>query len=165
MADNYLEKKMEEYRAGKLAPKTRVVHSAVSRRNPGDFTLSFPPMRVAIIGGSFNFIETLATIFRSIDTQVALCHPDSRLCTPLAQKHGLRYYPFDPLTPGKTDMVIDDLTSRWGGIDVVIDLRDALQVTDSELTSIATLILTHTHPTLNSITTAKIEIHSDFVRE
>lgn len=52
MADNYLEKRMEEYRAGKLAPKSRVVvHAAGAKREPGDFTLSFPKLNAVVIGG------------------------------------------------------------------------------------------------------------------
>ena len=41
MADNYLEKRMEEYRAGKLAPKSRVVYASGAKREPGEFALTF----------------------------------------------------------------------------------------------------------------------------
>ena len=61
MADNYLEKRMEEYRAGRLAPKTRVVvrDTRQMKREPGEYSLVFPPMRVAIIGGDVGMVGAL----------------------------------------------------------------------------------------------------------
>ena len=64
MADNYLEKRMEEYRAGKLAPKSRVVvHAAGAKREPGDFTLSFPKLNAVVIGGPTELAGMLVRIF------------------------------------------------------------------------------------------------------
>ena len=34
----------------------------------------------------------------------------------------MRYYPFDAAE--KWERVIDDVTARWGGVDVVVDLRE-----------------------------------------
>lgn len=132
MADNYLEKRMEEYRAGRLAPRTRVVaRGVVARREKGEFVIAFPQMRVVVLGGSVGLAEAVAKAFRTVDCQVALCHADSRSLTPFAQRHGLRYYPFDPAV--KWERVIDDVTARWGGVDVVVDLRDCIDVAAVEV--------------------------------
>ena len=123
MADNYLEKRMEEYRAGRLAPRTRVVaRGGVVRREKGEFVVEFPQMRVVVLGGGIGLAEAVAKAFRTVDCQVALCHADSRSLTPFAQRHGLRYYPIDAAE--KWERVSDDVTSRWGGVDVVVDLRE-----------------------------------------
>lgn len=123
MADNYREKRMEEYRAGRLAPRTRVVaRGGVVRREKGEFVVEFPQMRVVVLGGGIGLAEAVAKAFRTVDCQVALCHADSRSLTPFAQRHGLRYYPFDAAE--KWERVIDDVTARWGGVDVVVDLRE-----------------------------------------
>ena len=45
MADNYLEKRMEEYRAGKLTSKGGKTYVA-RQRKAGEFMLAFPPMSV-----------------------------------------------------------------------------------------------------------------------
>lgn len=158
MADNYLENKMDEYRSGKLTARSRTVHRVADRRNPGDFTLSFPLMRVVIFGGSIWFVEIVSKLFRQIESRVAICHTDSKQCTPLAQKHGLRYYPFDPDCCEKRMSVIDDLDSRWGGVDVVIDLRDFDRVEDDCLTSIATVLLLHSHPSFSFINKVEMVI-------
>lgn len=134
MADNYLEKQMEDYRAGKLAPKMRGVHVASApSRNPGDFVMTFPQLRVVLLGGDVRFVEVLARLFRNVECRVALCSPDSKSYTPLAQSTGCRYYPFDPAIEAKRFAVIDDLTARWGGVDVVVDLRKAKESEESEL--------------------------------
>ena len=136
MADNYLEKRMEEYRAGRLAPRTRVVaRGGVVRREKGEFVVEFPQMRVIVLGGSVGLAEAVANAFRTVDCQVALCHVDSRSLTPFAQRHGVRYYPFDPAV--KWERVIDDVTARWGGVDVVVDLRDCVDEVALEVQSYA----------------------------
>lgn len=133
MADNYLEKQMEDYRAGKLAPKTRAVHvTSAPLRNPGDFVMAFPQLRVVLLGGDVRLVEVLARMFRDVECRVALCSPDSKSFTPLAQSTGCRYYPFDPAIEAKRLAVIYDLTDRWGGVDVVVDLREAEGSEESE---------------------------------
>lgn len=158
MADNYLEKRMEEYRAGKLAPKNCVIYAQGPKRDPGDFKLTFPQMRIVVFGGRMEFVGALVKAFRGVGASVAVCHFDKKSCTPLSQAHGCRYYPFDPVEEGCIDRVIDDLAVRWGGVDVAVDLRsdgdtpdDESEGTDSEVSGIgyeamAELILLHSHP-------------------
>lgn len=178
MADNYLEKQMEDYRAGKLAPKTRAVHvTSAPLRNPGDFVMAFPQLRVVLLGGDVRFVEVLARLFRDVECRVALCSPDSKSFTPLAQSIGCRYYPFDPAVEAKRLAVIDDLTDRWGGVDVVVDLREAKESETSEesgqseqseiiessvsseesIRSLATLLFLHSHPQFGCIKECVIE--------
>lgn len=165
MADNYLEKRMEDYRAGKLAPKTRVAHTVTPARMPGDFTLSYPELRALIFGGSVGLAGMVVEMFRKVDAKVAFCHADSKKCTPLAQATGSRYYPFDPSDESKTGRVIDDLSGRWGGVDVVIDLRGA-SADDGEagedgdsgsLRRIASLLLLHSHPDFSCVRLTELE--------
>ena len=48
MADNYLEKRMEEYRAGKLTSKGGKTYVA-RQRKAGEFVVAFPPMSVLVL--------------------------------------------------------------------------------------------------------------------
>lgn len=81
MADNYLEKRMEEYRAGKLAPKTRVIVRDNRPMKPGEgaYSLTFPPMRVVIFGGETAMVGAVARKFRGVGCQVAICHTTVRI--------------------------------------------------------------------------------------
>lgn len=158
MADNYLEKQMEDYRAGKLASKPRVVRpAAASVRRPGDFILPFPPMNVLVLGGDISCVSEIARLFRDVDCRVALCSPDSKAFTPFAQSTGCRYYPFDPGSETKRFAVVDDLTARWGGVDVVIDLR-ALDgpLPDESVSPFATLLFLHSHPRFDCVSETEI---------
>lgn len=159
MADNYLEKRMEEYRAGKLAPKSRVVvHAAGAKREPGDFTLSFPKLNAVVIGGPTELAGMFVRIFRGVDASVALCHSDSKRCTPLAQASGCRYYPFDPADVSKLERVIDDVTARWGGADVVVDLRGVEDEAEGdEAAALAELVMIHAHPKFGFVRRTDIE--------
>lgn len=154
MADNYLEKRMEEYRAGRLAPKTRVVvrDTRQMKREPGEYSLVFPPMRVAIIGGDVGMVGALARKFRSVGCQVAICHGDSKNCTRIAQTEGCRYYPFDPQVAENRLRMIDDLTVRWGGTDVVMDLRGM----DDWTEEMAGLLLLHSHPDFGFVQSVEV---------
>lgn len=157
MADNYLERRMEEYRAGKLVPKRRAVSGSVSRKE-GDFILSFDSMNVIVLGGSLLFASAVVEVFRKVNCRVALCHSEEKKCRELAQRSGCRYYPFDPDDGERRDYVIDDVMDRWGSVDVVVDLRAVDGAVEGELAdNIAKLILLHSHPDFSFISYAALE--------
>lgn len=151
MADNYLEKRMEDYRAGKLAPKRQVVHVPVAKKS-GDFCLSFDSMNVIVLGGCFELASAVVEAFRKVDCRVALCHTDEKNCRGLSQRSGCRYYPFDPCDEERRDYMVDDVEARWGGVDVVIDLRGVGACPSERVEDTATLMLLHSHPTFSFIT-------------
>lgn len=145
MADNYLENRMEEYRAGKLAPKTRrVVHV----QSEGDMVLNFPELNALIIGGNHALISETVKHFRAVGARVALCHSDKKSYNTLAQNYGCRYYPFDENNEGCRMKVLDDLDERWGGLDTIIDLREGIdmEITPEMADDMATLMVIHSHP-------------------
>lgn len=169
MADNYLEKRMEDYRAGKLAPKAHRCVTVTQRRNPNDFVLSFPQLRVLILGGALPLVGALVRSFRRVGCSVALCNTDIKASTSIAQSEGARYYPFDPLDAGRREQVLTDLARRWGGVDVVVDLNetagdfesgiDADEASLSDrLSDFADLIVLHSHPRFSFITETAVEI-------
>ncbi len=146
MADNYLENRMEEYRARRLAPKARIVRSSKSP-DKNELRLKYPPLNVAVFGGAFPFVEEVVRCFRSVDCSVAVCHTDSKRCSVLAQKSGCRYYPFNPANQDEVEGVIDDIVEHWGAVDVVIDLRAVSIESPSEgIEDMSMLLLAHSHP-------------------
>lgn len=157
MADNYLEKRMEEYRAGKLAPKRQIVHVPVSKKS-GDFCLSFDCLNVIVLGGFFALASAVVEAFRKVDCRVALCHASEKECRVLAQRSGCRYYPFDPCDEERRDYVVDDLEARWGGVDVIVDLRSVDDCPSERVDDTATLMLIHSHPAFSFITSTSTTI-------
>ncbi|MCM1092652.1 MAG: SDR family oxidoreductase [Lachnospiraceae bacterium] len=157
MADNYLEKRMEEYRAGKLAPKRQIIHVPVSKKS-GDFCLSFECLNVIVLGGCFELASAVVEAFRKVDCRVALCHDAEKECRVLAQRSGCRYYPFDPCDEERCDYMVDDVEARWGGVDVVVDLRCVDAYPSEQVDTAATLMLLHSHPAFSFITSTTIRM-------
>lgn len=120
MADNYLEKQMEDYRAGKFAIKTRLKTSAKLHR-PGQLVVSYPQLRIFITGGASGIGESCVEAFRKIDAKVAFCDIDTKRGNETAQKFGARFYPLDARDAVKLNHAMNDAISAWGDIDVLIN--------------------------------------------
>lgn len=91
MADNYLEKKMEEHRsnAGKPAVRRRV---SPTGQRAGQITLPFPETRVFVSGPD----EAIVRAFASAGAKVEFCCPEpeeKKRSTALAELTGARFYP------------------------------------------------------------------------
>ncbi len=125
MADNYLERKMEEYRSGKLAIKPKTSFRPGSLRPATGFDVAVVGgKRVLICGDCLEGIgHELMKFFRSIGCKVAFCDIDARRGTAIAQSSGCRFYPFDFNDESKLEAVKADLYSRWGGVDILADVR------------------------------------------
>lgn len=121
MADNYLEKRMEDYRAGKFAGKARQ-KTGVQLHRPNQLTIPYPPqLRVFITGGASGIGESCVEAFRKIDAKVAFCDIDSKRGNETAQKLGARFYPLDIKDTAKLEKAITDVLATWGDIDVLIN--------------------------------------------
>ncbi|MDE7125024.1 MAG: SDR family oxidoreductase [Muribaculaceae bacterium] len=121
MADNYLEKRMEEYRAGKLAARKSVLRVGPAGRPSGELTVRYPRLRVFITGGASGLGAAMVRAFRKIDCKVAFIDIDHVRGNALAQAHGARFYSGDVCDVGRLDSVADDLFNAWGDIDVLIN--------------------------------------------
>lgn len=116
MADNYIENKMDDYRSGRLAPKSK----PQTRAYPSDaLVLRYPQLRTLILVDNFQLLEALATAFRHVNCKVAFTWPEDKCATAIAQRLGLRYYPFDPVKLQTQDF------DTWGGLDLIV-AQDAI---------------------------------------
>ncbi|WP_301184809.1 hypothetical protein [uncultured Duncaniella sp.] len=122
MADNYLERRMEEYRTGRLASHSKSTPGMRRPHKQCELVLSYPPMNVIVIGPC----DTLATLvtatvsaFTGVGSKVAFTSGDPKGSSILAQRTGARYYP----SSFTLDAIVGDIAERWGDIDVVVDLR------------------------------------------
>lgn len=123
MADNYLEKRMEEYRSGRLASKSRTTTAMRSPKRHDTLTLHYPPMTVVVIAAELPPViaETIVA-FTGVGCRVAFTAADSKEGNALAQKSGARFYP----STFTLDAIIADLTARWGAEpDLSVTFTDA----------------------------------------
>lgn len=112
MADNYIERRMEDYRSGRLKQSKRVVAGRISEIPHRDaLTLRFPLMTVIILTKTVDaVVEASVRAFSQVGLKVAFACEDERAGNRLAQSSGARYYPasFTSLE------IADDAERRWG---------------------------------------------------
>lgn len=116
MADNYLEKKMEELhnRKAGCAP-TRV--SPASRHL---LTFPFKPLRVLVISRDRHALSQYTKPFQQAGCRVAVVSTIDAAETDLPQDHGCRYYVIG--NDEQTAPAFSNLTASWRDIDVVVML-------------------------------------------
>lgn len=117
MADNYLERRMEEYRSARhtLPKKT------IAARRPNELRVEFPPLRAVVTGGAHGIGRACVKALREVDCMVAFCDTDSKSGSITAQKLGARFYPVDVRNRETFKTFLGDVTGRWGDIDVVVN--------------------------------------------
>jgi len=123
MADNYLEKKMDDYRRG--------VNSRMPRRsysNPAAARcLTVEPHRIAVVISDGALLHAMLLALQGLPgVKVAFAGTDSRADALLAQATGSLFVPVTVLDDSALDMVMTEAMKRWGGIDTMITDMPAL---------------------------------------
>lgn len=118
MADNYLERKMEEHRAGGTAPRRRT--SPVAGRRQGELTVKFPQRRVLVTGGAKGIGSAVVETFRKADCTVDFIDIDRKEGQLTAQRTGARFIPADVADPVQLNRALDLVLESRGDIDVVV---------------------------------------------
>lgn len=114
MADNYLERKMEDLRSGRLSGS---LSRAVRRPMPSSPLAS---QRVLVAGGTDENGERLVREFRQTGCRTAFLSADRKKGQLLAQECGARFYPCDAVDEAAIEYARTDLTRHWGGIDMLV---------------------------------------------
>ena len=138
MADNYLEKKMEELRNGTAMRRYHAAGAAGSRRTGLQF--SFPPKRV-LLASSNPWVYEIAKLFVRSGSKVAVISDDSGQRERFSTDGGIRFYSLD----GKSDFperiaefsdshipdqrierMFNDILKVWRDIDILmVDIEKA----------------------------------------
>ncbi|MBO4954941.1 MAG: hypothetical protein J6C77_00875 [Muribaculaceae bacterium] len=110
MADNYLERRMEDYRSGRLSAPANVTPTSTRR--------------VFIIGTDFDRIADLVRQYRLSGCRTAFTCIDAKRGMALAQSTGSQCHHLRVLDNASLDHSLAYISRHWGGIDEIIDLRD-----------------------------------------
>lgn len=119
MADNYLERKMEDYRSGKSA--TTKAQRASSTPKPGTINVKFPPRRVFVTGGASGIGRAIVEAFRKANCRVAFCDIDAKAGAATAQATGAQFHPVDVRDVDALEACLERLLNAWGDIDVIVN--------------------------------------------
>lgn len=117
MADNYLEKKMEELHSGKYFVKSK---NSTLPTYAGKAVFDFPVRRVIIVGNHEGYGETAALRFLKIGCKVAFFDNDKENGNKLAHDNGVRYHEVDISDSYSVKKSFSDLLKAWRDVDIVI---------------------------------------------
>ena len=158
MADNYLERKMEEYRSGKS--KQRTVKRTPSGAKPGTINVKFPSRRVFITGGAKGIGRAIVEAFRNADCRVAFCDNDVKAGTATAQATGAQFYPADVIDAEALDACVDRIIKSWGDIDVIVNnvgVGNFAPLTETSIDDFDKILATNLRPVF--VTSRRLAIH------
>lgn len=128
MADNYLEKRMDDYRSGKLSPSSRRPAGITSR----SVKSAISQLRVLVTGGASGIGLAIVEAFRAEGCRVASIDIESVSGTHTSQANGSRFYCLDVSDPTTLASAMDDIFARWGDIDVIVNCAGVFKPTPIE---------------------------------
>ncbi|MEF2642811.1 MAG: hypothetical protein U0M50_01970 [Paramuribaculum sp.] len=121
MADNYLEKQMEDFRRGVSAPR----RSGLLPPKPQAVGL-----RALVVGGAMPAGVAAVTALRNAGWRVAFTDADIKSGRSLAQTSGAQHHPVDPSDAATLRRSAGLIIKRWGALDLVLcftpEARDAV---------------------------------------
>lgn len=136
MADNYLERKMEEHRS--RPTQGRQCSSPSRPAAPGRPVIDYPSMRILIVGGHTPAGLAAIRQFRALQCRVSFTAPTPTAGAPIAQQHGAMYI------PGTPTQALTFLSDKQDTPAVIIHLDDT--PLDLPATDILTLSPHPLHP-------------------
>lgn len=123
MADNYIEKQMEDFLAGRIG-KNRT-GAMPQHKSAVNVSADFPPKRILVACRDFADTEATVKLFRSTGSKVAFIAPQGKEASQLAETAGARLYPVTPdgenggLSASQAEKITANIIAHWRGIDLV----------------------------------------------
>lgn len=112
MADNYLERRMEDYRSGKLST-VRMSFATVKRPSMA--------LRAFVAGGETEAGQHCVRELRAHGWRVAFTDPDLKSGRIFAQSTGSQHHPIDPSDASMLQCSLVKVTECWGAVDILFD--------------------------------------------
>lgn len=117
MADNYLERRMEEYRNGTLAQSLRR-SVAMTRKRP---KTRYESLRVLVVCPSLNAdAEKLIRTFAARRCRISFASISRAAGNALAQSCGARFYPTDEMSSEAIAHTAEAAAKHYGSLDAII---------------------------------------------
>ena len=108
MADNYLERRMEELRSGKLAVKGGI---------PG---IKSGSKRIVVAGGTTDKAREAVLSYRKQGCRVAVFDSDEIAGKKMAYEHGIRFHHVNLDDTDSVSREMDSLLRTWRNVDVIV---------------------------------------------
>ena len=110
MADNYLEKRMADYRSGKLGVPLRK-NSATPDK--GLLAFKMPELTVIVVGAADDAVSDMIVRLVNSGCHVAIVDTDRTVGAMTAQRTGALFYPVSGFSDGSLAAAINFIEDRW----------------------------------------------------
>ncbi len=114
MADNYLEKKMEEHRQNSVSGY-RKAHRPQPKISVGSYKINIDIKHVSVAVAQEQLRAAIVNCLCQAGCHVAFCSDNPKTDSRLAQACGARYYPMY-----STSDMVADINRLWGTVDMLI---------------------------------------------
>ncbi|MDE6521626.1 MAG: hypothetical protein K2L17_02315 [Muribaculaceae bacterium] len=121
MADNYLERRMEELRSGRLAIK------AIPGIKP-------KARRILVAGGCHGIAREKALEYRKSGCRVAVFDSDEVAGKQMAHDHGIRFHRVEIEDESAVCKEMLSLLSAWRGVDTIVGGKDICNILYKKIT-------------------------------
>lgn len=158
MADNYLERKMEEHRAGRgVSYRPKLTPTG---KRQGELTVKFPPRRVFVTGGASGIGRAIVKAFCDAGCRVAFCDIDAAAGSRTAQSLGARFYPVDVSDTCALEACMQSIFDLWGDIDILVNnvgVGDFKPLTEASVEDFDRVMNVNVRPVF--VTSRKLALH------
>lgn len=120
MADNYLEKRMDDYRNGRLSPARRNAKLTPGGTPAGKVSFQLEVSRVFVAMQNRQLCEAVSRSYAEAGCKVAFCGSDRTGGTEMAQRFGLMFCPVEGLCADKANRMLELVAERWRVVDMII---------------------------------------------
>lgn len=147
MADNYLERKMEELQSGHLGQGGSARKSQGKRS--GVMQVSFPSRRVLVTGGANGIGLAIVRAYLKAGCKVTVFDIDREAGETLARNEGVRFYHLDLTDAEAIEKAFANLIMAWRDIDIIINDAGISQfspLTEETLSHFDKVIATNMRP-------------------
>ncbi len=120
MADNYLEKRMDDYRNGRLSSARRNSKLTPGGSPAGKVGFQLEVSRVFVALECRQLREAISRGYAEVGCRVAFCGSDRVEDTETAQRFGLMFCPVEGLRADEVNRMLELVAERWHGVDLII---------------------------------------------
>ena len=152
MADNYLEKRMEDLRNSKTSVSTHRPRKTGNLRG----------MKAFVTGGASGIGRSIVENLRREECAVAFCDIDEEAGKRISSVYGARFIKLDVRDTLLFSETFDSLLSEWGDIDIVVNnvgVGDFRPLTEKGIDDFETILKTNLYPVF--VTGNRLAIHRD----
>lgn len=149
MADNYLERKMDDLRSGRLQNSNKATVTSAPVAKKGYIQVAFPARRVLVTGGANGIGLAVTRSYLKAGCKVAVFDIDSEKGEKLAHDEGIRFYNTDVSDCQALEKALYNLLEAWKDIDIVVSNAGIFQCStleESETTFFDQIINTNLRP-------------------